>query len=109
MKKLVLLAVSLVAVAVMAQGIPLKPATEFNFTDCASGGSAAQTLTANKSFLMRVTDADLWVCYAATCATGGMKFPQGTVILVKVGATAQSTSCRSSASTGDVLFTLSEN
>lgn len=96
-----------VALPALAGGINLLTSTRAEFTDCASGGSVAQTLTAGQ-YLMRVTDADTFLCFAAsgsTCASGGEKFPVGTVVLLTLTTGQVSVSCRSSASTGDVIFT----
>ncbi len=90
--------------AAHAAGVTVNTTVRFEFTDCASGGSSAQTVTAG-SYLFRVTDADTFVCWAATCASGGEKVPQGTVLLLVVPLN-QSFSCRSaSGSSGDVIFT----
>jgi hypothetical protein len=75
----------------------------FEFTDCAAAGSASQTVTAN-TYLLRVTDADVWLCYAATCASGGERLQAGTVMPFNVGPSSVM-SCRSSASTGDLVLT----
>lgn len=99
---LILFAV-LAACGAMAAGITMMVATRFEFTDCASGGSAAQTVTSG-SYLFRVTTEDVWLCYAATCATGGEKFSAGTMMQLVV-AGPQSMSCRSAASTGDAILT----
>ena len=108
MRRLALLAVALLAVAALGfSSIPLDTNVRFEFTDCASGGSVAQTVTGG-SYLFRVTDADVFVCFAesaSTCATGGEKFPSGTVMLLTVPGVSKSMSCRSSASTGDAIFT----
>lgn len=87
-----------------AGGISLDPGTRYEFTDCASGGSASQTAIEG-DYLLRVTDADSWLCYAATCATLGEKFPAGTVMRISVPRAGQAFSCRSGASTGDVILT----
>lgn len=97
------LVVLFASAALAANGISIDTATRFEFTDAASGGSAAQTVTAG-TYVMRVTDSDAFVCYAGTCASGGEKWPQGTVILISFGAST-SVSCRSAASTGDIIFT----
>ena len=102
-----LLLLALLSSVAVAGGINLLIGTRFEFTDCASGGSVAQTLTVGQ-YLMRVTDADAFLCFSAsgsTCASGGEKFPSGTVILLNVTSDKASVSCRSSASTGDVIFT----
>jgi hypothetical protein len=103
MRKLLLIA--LVGTAAAAESITLDTAKRFEFTDCASGGSAAQTVTPG-NYLFRVTDKDTFVCMAATCATGGEKFPLGTLMVISV-ARSTSVSCRSSDSTGDAVFTSS--
>ena len=95
--------------ALAAGGINLALGTRAEFTACASGGSSATTLVVGE-YLMRVTDADTFVCFAetgSTCASGGEKFPAGTVVLLYVAGDKKSVSCRSSASTGDVIFTAS--
>lgn len=111
MRKLLLL-LSLVALGVAHAApdpVSLNTNTRFEFTDCASGGSASQSLTAG-TYLMRVTGEDVNVCYAATCVTGGEKYPVGTVMLLRVGSAGNNpanvtTSCRSANSAGDVIFT----
>lgn len=101
--KTVALLCLLAGAALAAEGLNINTATRFEFTDASSGGSAAQTITAG-NYVMRVTDSDVFVCYAATCAAGGEKWPVGTVVLIAFGGS-QSVSCRSAASTGDVIFT----
>lgn len=96
---------SLLASAAFAGGIALNTGVRFEFTDCASGGSSSQAVTEG-TYLMRVTDADSFLCYAGTCAANGEKFPAGTVMLLTVGRAGQTMSCRSSASTGDIILTL---
>ena len=78
------------------------------FTDCSSNGSSAQTLSSGSVYVFRVTDEDTFVCFAAsasTCASGGEKFPMGTVMLVTITGDTKSVSCRSPGSTGDAIFT----
>lgn len=102
-----LLAFLLAASVAFAGGIALVPSVRIEFTDCASGGSSSQTVTsslANVTFLARVTDSDVFVCYAATCASGGEKFPSGTLMLLTIK-TGTVLSCRSSASAGDFILT----
>ncbi len=108
MRKLLLL-VGLVSFSAVASGLALDTAIRKEFTNCESGGSAAQTLAVG-NYLFRVTDKDVFVCLAAsasTCASGGEKFPMGTVIRLTIGADQVSVSCRSSDSTGDAIFTRS--
>ena len=96
------LASLLVSVSALAAGVSLAPSTRFEFTDCAAGGSAAQTVPAG-SFLFRATDESVFICFASTCVSGGEKFPAGTVMLLNMPG--GSVSCRSAASTGDAIFT----
>lgn len=95
------------AVAAVAQTLDTSVRAEL--TDCASGGSAAGTLIAGETYLMRLsTDSDAFVCFAAsasTCAAGGEKFPAGFAMKVTVNGNQASVSCRSTASTADVIFT----
>lgn len=97
------LALTLAPIAAAAGGVILNPVVRFEFTDCAAAGSASQTIFAG-SYLMRVTTEDVFICYAATCAAGGEKFPAGMVLLVAFQAN-QQVSCRSAASTGDLILT----
>lgn len=103
MRKLSQLALFLLAGAAFASGITLITGVRFEFTDCSSSGSAAQTVKSG-GYLLRVTDSDLFLCYAATCASGGEKLPQGTVMLLQVRDDT-SMSCRSAASSGDLILT----
>jgi hypothetical protein len=98
----------LLAAALSAGPISLDPSVRFEFTDCAVGGSAAQTLTKNTQYLMRVTGEDTFVCFAvsgSTCAANGEKFPAPFAALVYITDNLKSVSCRSTGSTGDVIFT----
>lgn len=107
MRKLVRLGLALLALFAFGGAIVLDTATRAEFTDCAAGGSVAQTLTVG-TYLMRVTDADSFVCFAesgSTCAANGEKFPMGTVMCMAITSNKKSVSCRSSTSTGDVIFT----
>ncbi|MFT3708045.1 MAG: hypothetical protein QM817_10350 [Archangium sp.] len=102
------LLVLLALVPVVAKaGIPLNAAIRTEFTDCASGGSTAQALVRG-DYLLRITDSDTFLCFAAagsTCVSGGEKFPAGTVMVITVTGDMLSASCRSSGSTGDAIFT----
>lgn len=97
--------------AMAASGIDLNTAVRTELTDCISTGSTpALTLVRGTSYLMRVTDADTFICWAAsgsTCGSGGEKFPTGTVLLFTATGDKVSVSCRSASSTGDVIFTQS--
>jgi hypothetical protein len=117
-----LLALVLIASTVFAGGLMIHAgSTRAEFTNCASGGSASQALAAGE-YVMRVADKDSFVCYATTCVgDAGEKWPMGTVIGLAIGRTVvadggtaggqvdggfgQDISCRSSDSTGDVIFT----
>lgn len=108
MKKLIL-GVLLLASVALAGIIDLE--TQFgtvDLTDCASGGSSATAITPG-DYVMTVTDADSFVCIlrdsSTTCASGGRKFPAGTVMLLRLDANISHVRCRSSTSTGDVQFT----
>lgn len=106
MRKLWPLLLLLAGIAV-AGPINLQPGTIVTFTDCSSSGSVAQTI-AGGSYVVTVTDEDTWLCLAdsaATCASGGTKFPKGTAIHLAIGNGGQSAACRSTASTGDIQFT----
>lgn len=109
MRKALSLVLLLVAgVAVAATGITLNTGVRTELTDCASGGSGSSTLSPSTTYLFRVTDSDTFLCFAGTCASGGEKFPVGTVMLLATGANngaSVTISCRSSASTGDLIFT----
>jgi hypothetical protein len=109
MRKTFRLGLALLALLVFAAatGINLSTATRAEFTDCAAGGSGAQTLVAG-TYLLRVTDVDTFVCFAAsgsTCAANGEKFPAGTVMVLAITGDKLSISCRSAAATGDVILT----
>lgn len=108
MRKPALLLLALVAGSALAQSaITLVSGSKVEFTDCSGSGSSAQAVPPGK-YLMRVTDADTFICIAesaATCASGGEKFPLGTVLSIYFGGFAnKSVACRSSG-TGDVIFT----
>lgn len=84
--------------------------TRFEFTDCSSSGSSSQSVLPG-NYVMRITDENVFVCYAATCASpNGEKWPVGTVISIKIGGggvnpAAVTLSCRSASSTGDLILT----
>ena len=101
----VLALVVLAGAALAAGGVPLNPNKRYELTDCAAGGSSSISVDPG-TYLMRITDADVFVCYAGTCASGGEKFPMGTVMqLTTLGTTATTMSCRSASSTGDFILT----
>jgi predicted metal-binding membrane protein len=103
MRKLAPLLLVLVASAAVADGVELIVATRFDYPNCSASGSASQTVTGG-TYLMRVTDEDVSICYAATCAADGEKFPAGTVMLITFNGN-QAVTCRSANATGDVTFT----
>ncbi len=80
--------------------------TVYNFTDCDTGGEAAQTISPG-TYMMTVTGEDTWVCFSAaasTCASGGTKYPMGFGVIVKITTATSSRSCRSAGGAGDVTF-----
>lgn len=89
--------------AFASTGITLDASKQFDFTDCASGGSASQLVTEG-TYLTRIITEDIWICYAATCAAGGMKFQGGTAFMLSIGRSGQTISCRSAGSTGDIAM-----
>ncbi|MDP2270913.1 MAG: hypothetical protein Q8K32_09295 [Archangium sp.] len=110
MRKLLKFGLALLAVvAFAAPGLNLDTAATYTFTDCASGGSAAQTVPEG-TYVLTVTTDDTFLCQAdsaSTCATLGTKWPAGTIVLLSVGRGGKSMSCRSSSSTGDLQLTRS--
>jgi hypothetical protein len=94
----------LVAVAgtALAAGITITPAVRTAFENCPPDGSSAQTVTRG-GYLLTVTDADAFVCWGSSCASGGEKFSSGTMLLLNIPAT-QEFSCRSADATADVSF-----
>lgn len=97
------------ALALSVSGIPLDTDKRVEFINCSASGSAAQTFTTEGTYLFRVTDTDVFLCFAAssaTCAEGGEKFPAGTVMLLTIPRDKKSVACRSASATGDAIFTL---
>lgn len=103
MRARLLLLLALLSTVALGGGISLLIATRYEFTDCASGGSASQTV-AGGTYFTRIIGEDVWVCYAATCATGGEVIPAGTVLMLTIAA-GTTVSCRSATSTGDLVMT----
>lgn len=109
-----LLPIVLLASLAFAGGLVINTAKRAEFTNCSSSGSLSQPLTEGQ-YVMRVADKDTFVCYATTCiGDAGEKWPMGTVVLVSMprsptglsdGGAGTDVSCRSSDSTGDVIFT----
>lgn len=85
-------------------GLSLDVSSRYEINNCASGGSSSVSPVEGK-YLFRVTTADSWVCLAGTCASGGEHFSAGTVLLWQVPRGGQTISCRSTASTGNVILT----
>src|SRR5262245_7016272 len=103
---------ALLAALTLAGPITLDPSVRKEFSNCSSGGSAAQTLTADRRYLMRITDEDVYLCFASsgsTCSSGGERFPMNTVVLMYITSDLKSVSCRSTNSTGDAIFTKSDS
>lgn len=106
MRKLGLVLALLAAGAAVAGS--LYPAGRVEFENCSASGSSAQALVRGNTYLMRVFDEGVWVCFAAsasTCATGGDRFGPGFAMKFTVSGDLKSTSCRSTGATGDVIFT----
>jgi hypothetical protein len=105
---------TLIASTAIAGGLVINTARRAEFTNCSSSGSLSQPVLEGE-YVMRVTDKDSFVCYSTTCAgDAGEKWPMGTVVKVSMpratnglsdGGTGTDVSCRSSDSTGDVIFT----
>lgn len=107
MRKLWPLALLLAGVA-LAGPVTIYPGNRQELTDCSASGSSAVTLTASRSYLMRVTGEDTFVCFASsgsTCASGGEKFGAPFAMLIFITTDTKSVSCRSGNATGDVIFT----
>lgn len=92
-------------------GVSLNTANRLEALNCAAGGTSGPSVNPGK-YLLTVTDEDTWFCRAAACASGGTRLPVGFGILIQMGANgttgfpaAESTSCRSTGSTGDLTFT----
>jgi hypothetical protein len=103
MRALALL-LTLLAVSAFGAGILVDTGVRYEFTDCSSSGSSSLSPTEG-TYLMRVTDSDVFLCWASSCASGGEKFPSGTVLLLAIPRGGQALSCRSSGSAGDVILT----
>lgn len=107
MRKLWPLALLVAGVAI-AGPVTIYPANRQEITNCSSSGSSAVTLTADRSYLMRVAGEDTYVCFASsgsTCATGGELFGAPLAMLIYITTDLKSVSCRSGAGGGDVVFT----
>lgn len=102
MRTLALLVV-LTASLAAAAGVALNFNSQYSVTDCPAGGSSAVVVVSG-SYLLTVTDADAYFCQGATCASGGVKLPSGTVM--HIGLAAGSYSCRSATSSADIQLTL---
>lgn len=104
-----LLVILLVVATAAFAGIALDTSSRYELNNCASGGGdggIAYTASPTEGqYLFRVTGADTWVCIAATCASGGELFASGTIFLWQVPRGGQTVSCRSSASTGNAIWT----
>lgn len=105
-----LLAVTLSASGPLrAQGIKFV-GTEKTFTNCASGGSAAQTVSdREQDFFVRTSnDEPVWICLAktgSTCVTGGNFLNANSTVRLRFSLNQLSVSCRSTGATGDLFVT----
>ncbi len=105
MRKAWLLALLLPAV-VLAAPLTFKPDVQVSLSNCAANGSTTATLQKGTWLLTTTTTTgeELWFCYAATCASGGVYLPPGAMLHVNVDV-ATSVSCRSAGATGDLQYT----
>ncbi len=78
-------------------------ATLFDYTNCSSGGSANQSITAG-TYMLVVLDEATTVCYASTCAANGRTLPVSSILVIKFPSNT-TVSCRSAGSTGDLQYT----
>lgn len=106
-----LLPILLLAGAALAGGLVIDTSQRLELTNCSSGGHDGGQL-AEGQYLVRVTDADTNVCIQSgldagylSCSSGGEKFPSGTIILQSIPRGGATVTCRSSTSTGDVIYT----
>lgn len=106
MRRLLVILLLVVATAALA-GIALDTSTQFEINNCPAGGSSSVAVNEG-DYLFRVTDADVYLCYAATCVTGGAKFCSGTIFELAIPRGGATLSCRS-AGTGDVVLTRKGN
>lgn len=102
-KKRLLMLGAVAIVAALSMAYRLAPAYRYEFADCAAGGSSSQTVLAG-SYLFRVRDEPVFLCWAATCASGGEWFNSGFAMILDFNADTV-LSCRSAASTGDAILT----
>lgn len=101
-----LLVALLVPLSAALAGLTLNPSLRTEFSNCAAAGSASSTVTANVQYMARVSsDSDVSLCYAGTCAAGGELFPAGSMFTINFRSDQTTLSCRSAASTGDIIFT----
>jgi len=102
-KRLLMLGVVAIA-AVLSMAFRLTPAYRYEFTNCSSSGSASQAIAAG-SYLFRVRDEPVWLCWAATCTgSDGEWFNTGFAMILDFNAET-TLSCRSAGSTGDAIIT----
>lgn len=102
------LIISLLTAAVAVAGGFTIIGSPVNFTDCSSGGSTAQALTTGPNLMRANTTEPVWVCLssdAGACAAGGDFYPPGFAGIINLGSNQSTASCRSAASTGDIVFT----
>lgn len=85
----------------LPDGFVLDTATTLSASNCASGGTSIGTSEEYTRYWVRTFDEDVWLCYAATCAAGGVRLAPGSSVLL-LFRSAQALSCRSTSSTGDI-------
>lgn len=84
-----------------ADVLELYPAQTITLATCTSGGAAATTVTNTGYYELHVKSEDAVVCYAATCATGGMDRKTGNHGTTYIRSGTQ-VSCRSTGSSAVV-------
>lgn len=104
MRRFFLFLAFLLAGPAFSGGIQMDPAKRFEFTDCSSSGSSSQTVTAG-TYITRIVDEKVWICYSTTCSSGGEVYPAGAVVMFTIPRGGQDISCRSLGNTGDLIYT----
>jgi hypothetical protein len=111
MRKLFALAALLACSIAAAAGGVLLNGAAVTISNCAAGGSGAQSLTEGV-YLLTVTTDITFLCSAAsgaTCASGGTMFPAPWGMLYAVPRGGLSVACRSASSSGNISFTPTGN
>ncbi len=105
MRKALGIALVLSTVALAGSALNLDITRRLEITNCASTGSGSDAGTLSEgTYLLRVCEADTFICNGTSCPDGGEKWPQGTIVPLAVPS-GSAFSCRSAASTGDIILT----